>query len=419
MSLLSFDSIKLKGGKKTLKVILGISALAGVIALGSTLAASINLNAGAPVEFGQGVAQATACDSSVLLTPESTFVNSEGGGEYKFTSVTVSDISEECFGKEFTIKAYKNGQNSALPLYLTNGINTYSEVKVYDDSGSFSLVDAGLLSDDINNVPSGFKVSFVTLGPPSSIALSSAQDVDRITIESKDYSASGSLSFNNNSISYEANDIFKFGTNDFTIESWAYISSSNVNATIYDTGREVNSAGGLALWVESNDLKYRINGCWCQSPTGHDIAVPMAGSTSEVPVHNWFDSWHHYALTRTGGIERLFVDGTLVASSYDTTDLSFTPINTINLTRKTPSVGRLDGYDSDYFLNGKIDSLRVINGTARYTSNFNPPAQLTNETGTVLLLDAIRESTKFQDRSNYHSVPSLSSALPTWTTGHH
>ena len=59
--------------KKPLKLILGIGALAGVIALGSTLAANINLNTGGAVEFGQGVAQATACDSNVTTSPVSSF----------------------------------------------------------------------------------------------------------------------------------------------------------------------------------------------------------------------------------------------------------------------------------------------------------------------------------------------------------
>ena len=44
--------------KKSLTNLIGIGVLAGIVALGSTLAASINLNNGGPVEFGQGVTQA-------------------------------------------------------------------------------------------------------------------------------------------------------------------------------------------------------------------------------------------------------------------------------------------------------------------------------------------------------------------------
>ena len=77
--MLNFDSpSKAPRTAKPLKLILGIGALAGALALGSTFAANIGINTGAPIEFGQGVAQTTSCDSEVILTPISTFVNTEG-----------------------------------------------------------------------------------------------------------------------------------------------------------------------------------------------------------------------------------------------------------------------------------------------------------------------------------------------------
>ncbi len=189
MSLLDFSDLRpnRSGSRKPFKLVLGIGALVGVIALGSTLAASINLNAGAPVEFGQGVAQTTACDDEVTITPFSTFVNDEESADFLFTSFSVTGISSACYGKTFTIKAYSNSGNSPLDLYATTGIaEPFSEVQVLDTAGTFSLVEAGLLSDDIEDVSTGFKVTMVTDGPPASIALASAQGVDRITIESKD-----------------------------------------------------------------------------------------------------------------------------------------------------------------------------------------------------------------------------------------
>jgi hypothetical protein len=59
MSLLDFESSSPgpKVGKKSLKLMLGIGAFAGVITLGSTLATSINLNGSGDVKFGHGVTQ--------------------------------------------------------------------------------------------------------------------------------------------------------------------------------------------------------------------------------------------------------------------------------------------------------------------------------------------------------------------------
>jgi hypothetical protein len=176
---------------KPLKLVLGVGAIVGVVVLGSTLAASINLNSGTPVEFGQGVAQTTACDDNVIVTPFSTFVNNEGEGDFLFTSITLSDISNACDGKIFTIKAFKNGTNSPLALYSTTGItDPFNEIQVLDTAGSFSLIDAGLLSDDISSTSGGFTVTFETAGPPVSTAIASAKDVDQITVESKDSASS-------------------------------------------------------------------------------------------------------------------------------------------------------------------------------------------------------------------------------------
>jgi len=93
MSLLDFESSGPgpKAGKKSLKLMLGIGALAGVVTLSSTLAASINLNGGDDVEFGQGVVMTTACDPDVIVTPYSTFIN----GDSSFTPITLQADSDE------------------------------------------------------------------------------------------------------------------------------------------------------------------------------------------------------------------------------------------------------------------------------------------------------------------------------------
>ena len=91
MPLLNFDTSKMPKGKsasffkgnKPLNLILGIGALVAVIGFGSTLAANINIGTG-PIEFGQGIAQTTSCDDSIVLTPTATFVNAPTaqGGEF-------------------------------------------------------------------------------------------------------------------------------------------------------------------------------------------------------------------------------------------------------------------------------------------------------------------------------------------------
>jgi len=74
MSILNFDGPSGRNFGKPFRVILGLGALAAVVAVASTLAANININSG-PVEFGQGVAQTTACDDSIIVAPRSQFIN--------------------------------------------------------------------------------------------------------------------------------------------------------------------------------------------------------------------------------------------------------------------------------------------------------------------------------------------------------
>ena len=182
MSLLDFSDLEpSRGGrKKSFKTIIGIGAIAGVVVLGSTLAASINLNGGGPVEFGQGVTQATACDSEILITPYSSFVNGDPG-EFKFSGVMLSQVDitaqddsndEGCAGKTFLIKLYK--ANNDL-------IGTSYTISVESD-GSFSSPDGELVtSGGISRMASGSSEQVTLTFTDPAVA---ATDVYTITIES-------------------------------------------------------------------------------------------------------------------------------------------------------------------------------------------------------------------------------------------
>ena len=125
--------------KKKFKVLLGVGLLAAVMGMGSTLAASITLSSGSPVEFGQGVAATTACDQTLTVTPYSTYANRETAtaGDFLFSSVTISNLDTAttntsdgrgCGGRVLVLKAYTDtttagtkyaaGGSLANPLYL-------------------------------------------------------------------------------------------------------------------------------------------------------------------------------------------------------------------------------------------------------------------------------------------------------------
>jgi len=159
--------------KKGIKVAIGIGGLAGVLALGSTLAASINLNSGTPVEFGQGIVQVTACDSNIVVEPISEFANGNPGN-FMFSGITLSDIdstdqsgsSEGCLGKGFTIKALDSNGNYLQDEYtITVGSSGYSS-----SEGTITFSGAGTQNG----------TATLTFRNPTI----SARDVFRITVES-------------------------------------------------------------------------------------------------------------------------------------------------------------------------------------------------------------------------------------------
>jgi len=98
---------KKKSNTRNLKIALGLAAVILVPTIGSTLAGTIGVSA-ARVEFGQGLAQAAACDAEITLTPASAFINSAGAGSFKLGTLTVAGIADLCTLKVFKIKAWSD-----------------------------------------------------------------------------------------------------------------------------------------------------------------------------------------------------------------------------------------------------------------------------------------------------------------------
>ena len=139
----------------------------------TTLAGNISLNSGRGIEFGQSVSQAVACsgETSLTLTPRSTFINGSPGAHY-LQSVTVSNIPTSCYGDDFTINAFNDSSSTSLALFNTTSTNAV----VYNNNGTFS---PGVGSSGMT-IASGTGTFTVTFNTP--VALSSS--VFKLTIQS-------------------------------------------------------------------------------------------------------------------------------------------------------------------------------------------------------------------------------------------
>lgn len=85
--------------------------------MSTTLAGTISLNSNGTVEFGQGVVTTAACDTSINVTPVSSYETSTGfyvnqiilsniGVSGGGTDTGTANLAKGCLGKTFTLTAY-------------------------------------------------------------------------------------------------------------------------------------------------------------------------------------------------------------------------------------------------------------------------------------------------------------------------
>ena len=157
---------------------------------------------------------------------------------------------------------------------------------------------------------------------------------------------------------------YAFGTGDFTVEAWIKI--PNVSGISYqnilDTRGSINnSTSGFSFGVQSNGQLYMYT-------NGFIINTAVNTITS--------NQWYHIALVNNGGTAKAYVDGvekgSVSLSGYD-------------FTNTTLRIANVDTSSGQNFV-GSISNVRVVKGTAVYTSAFTAPtAPLTNITNTKLL----------------------------------
>ena len=138
---------------------------------------------------------------------------------------------------------------------------------------------------------------------------------------------------------------------DFTMEAWVYSLSATGQANyscIFDTrATNTSSTTGIVVnFTPSGYLNFYINGSNYTSAT-------LLGA----------NNWTHVALVRSGSTISMYQNGVSVASVSYATSLSSGYF----------WAGALAGPAASGYWQGYISNLRVVNGTAVYTTTFTPP----------------------------------------------
>lgn len=165
------------------------------------------------------------------------------------------------------------------------------------------------------------------------------------------------------------------GTQDFTVEMWLFWPSIPTS--------DVPLVGGVGASGSSVGIfNFASNIGIVKSGGGTTVYF---GSKNQLTANQW----NHLAITRSGNSHRCFINGTLDSAGVVTSTADWgTPTNTY--------VGSQTGTTT--FLTGYISNLRIIKGTAVYTSNFTPSTTpLTAITNTSLLTC---QSNRFKDNSS-------------------
>jgi hypothetical protein len=166
---------------------------------------------------------------------------------------------------------------------------------------------------------------------------------------------------------------FGYGTGDFTIEGWFYIAGTLANSpSVIST----QAGGSAALRFNSNNTV--------------DIFIPNVGNaivsdTFTLPLNQWF----HFAAVRASNSDTFYLNGVAQGSSKTDNNNYANPTSEIIIGQTGTGGPSFPGY---------ISNLRVVKGTAVYTSNFTvPTTPLTAISGTSLLTC---QSNRFIDNSS-------------------
>jgi len=148
-----------------------------------------------------------------------------------------------------------------------------------------------------------------------------------------------------------SNTTLALGSNNFTIEMWVYLTSSNGDFTLFQKPSSYELKVDTSRWV------FQVNGSSNVFVTNGTLAN---------------NTWTHVALVRNSTATTLYLNG-----------ISYTSGTSVNATANSNAL--VFGSGTSAF-GGYITDFRIVNGTALYTSNFVPSSSpLTAIQNTVLL----------------------------------
>jgi len=165
--------------------------------------------------------------------------------------------------------------------------------------------------------------------------------------------------------------VFDLSSSTWTIEWWMYsmaTPTSGNQCRLLMAGANGDAAG----W----DIGYDNNGSFGWYRPYGSPGTLIGAPSGTIALNNWY----HIAVVCNAGSARIYVNGVSVAGP--------TTITLPSSAAQTLRIGYDDVGTVNFQYNGYLSDLRIVKGTAVYTSNFTPPTTpLTTVTNTQLLLN--------------------------------
>jgi hypothetical protein len=229
----------------------------------------------------------------------------------------------------------------------------------------FSNVSLLLKTDGANN-----STTFTDSGP-NNLAISRLGNTKISTMQSKYGGSSAFFDGTDDYLAVAANNAFEFGTGDFTIESWVYLTNSS---TSYQVVASI-AWGTKALQIRYGDagFGYKLQVTVQSAPA----SVVWSTAATQTTHRN---TWVHLAFSRTSGVCRLFVDGVVQNINNGANPSTYPFTSFTDASNVTGNIGLAVGANraGTSALFGYLDDIRITKGFARYTTNFTPPDSLPN-----------------------------------------